>query len=480
MARIDRRTFVGRMAGGAALAAGGTRVAATQEPPSAETSAAAIPHGAAMSNLVFGDIPNFCAHEHWGSISSIGHVDEGFRADAEVGAMPTRRTGVWDIVLDPYFGGWLASAGCDWDGMAKAAGAPDFRAWWEQSPEAALRAMQPHLERQVLTGGFQCIRRGVLFLHEADIATFDMDTWKRADASLAARYSDVFGWYRDAMQRARFSGLVRPVHPEFYRREAGAAAAAAERAFTRTILRIDSFLDFWREVHPRRDALAGMAGVDPADGASWRDFIARVFDWSATAGNTGIKQLQAYSRPLDFAVRAQREVKWRGDLTPDEARVFQDWVMHECCKQAHERGWPHQVHVGTHNLDKSGPLPLETLARRYPKMNLVLLHCWPFLDESGWLAKHLPNLYLETCWQVILNPRFYREALDRWLNYAPAHKIMSCHDATSVEMAAGSSLFVREILAEALERCGAGAAICHQIARGILNDNATQLYGARS
>lgn len=474
---MNRREFLGASVAGSAVtasAAAPPRVAQLSE----GTGAAAIQGKTAQSSLALDDIPNFCAHEHWGSIPSIGHVDEGFRADVEAGAAPRRRTGIWDIVLDPYFGGWLAAAGCDWEGLAKSAGAADFRAWWEQSPEAALLAMQPHIERQVLTGAFQCIRRGVLLLHRADIGEFGVDAWQQADASIAARYGGMFGWYRDAMKQARFSGLVRPVHPEFFRRESEVATAAAEREFTRTILRIDPFLDFWRDVHSRRDALAEMAGVDPVDGASWREFLNRVFDWGKVAGNTGIKQLQAYSRSLDFAAPPQSEVKWRGALSPDEVRAFQDWVVHECCKQAHERGWPHQVHVGTHNLKESGPLPLEALARRYPKMNLVLLHCWPFLEESGWLAKHVPNVYVETCWQVILNPRFYRDALERWLNYVPAHKIMSCHDATSIEMAAGSSLFVRETLAASLDACGiaSDAALRRQIASSILNDNAVRLY----
>src|SRR5215470_3504028 len=39
-------------------------------------------------------LPNFCAHEHWGSIDSIGVVAEGFRADVERGATPRTKTGL--------------------------------------------------------------------------------------------------------------------------------------------------------------------------------------------------------------------------------------------------------------------------------------------------------------------------------------------------------------------------------------------------
>jgi len=44
--------------------------------------------------------------------------------------VPTRAVSVWDLVLDPYLGGWIAATGIHWDQLAKAGGAADFRAWW--------------------------------------------------------------------------------------------------------------------------------------------------------------------------------------------------------------------------------------------------------------------------------------------------------------------------------------------------------------
>lgn len=71
----------------------------------------AVTAAAASANLQFSDLPNFCGHEHWGSIDSIGTTPEGFRADVEPGALPTTRTGFMDLVLEPYFRGWLAGGG---------------------------------------------------------------------------------------------------------------------------------------------------------------------------------------------------------------------------------------------------------------------------------------------------------------------------------------------------------------------------------
>ena len=48
---------------------------------------------------------------------------------------------------------------------------------------------------------------------------------------MAKRYEQIFAWYVEAMGRAHFTELIRPVHPEFYfRRESAEAAAALAEA----------------------------------------------------------------------------------------------------------------------------------------------------------------------------------------------------------------------------------------------------------
>lgn len=469
---MNRRDFIRRTAGGTAIA----WPMATAG--NAETSPTPTQNGTADA-VDLRETPIFCAHEHWGSINAMGMAEEGFRADTEAGALPSRTTSVWDVVLDPYFGGFLHTAGADPQALAQQAGAKDFLAWWQRAPETVLQALRPHLEAQALTGAFQCIRRGIHCLHGADIATFDLAQWQKADAAVANAYTDMHAWYARAMKQAHFSELIRPVHPEFYARTASEAAARLERSFTHTILRIDPLLHLEAEHCPRRNGLAKLGGVDPHDAASWRAFIARICDLAAAQGVTGIKQLQAYSRPLNFEQHPETAIKWRGALTQGELIVLQDWIVNECCKQAHERGWAHQIHVGTHNLGQSSPVPLEAMAKRYPRMNLVLLHCWPFISESGWLAKQYPNVHIDACWQLVLNPAFFRRSLAEWLGYVPARKLMCSQDATSVEMAVGSSLFVREILGEGLRAHGAGlvdTAALMGLARDILHNNAVRVY----
>lgn len=467
MSHLDRRGFMAQAAGGMAIAAALTPQTANS---GEESSMHELKH-----------LPNFCAHEHWGSINSIGMSPEGFRADTEAGAIPSRRTGIWDLVLDPYLGGWIASTGFDTKNTAKEAGASDFESWWHEDPYKAFQAIHPELKKQQSSGVFQCIRTGVLLLHDRDLGTLELEDWKRADEAVAGKYKDPFSWYRTAMDKAHLSELIRPVHPIFYFNQPNQDLAKEELEFTHSILRIDPLLKMWTTESAARDSLAQVVGTDPTDAASWREFIGCLFDLAQKGGNTGIKQAQAYSRSLQFDLHPDSAVTWRGDLNKEQARIFGDWVVHECCQQAHERGWPHQIHVGTHNLDESSPLPLEALARRYPKMKVVMLHCWPFIAEAGWLAKHVSNIYIDTCWQPVLNPQFLRDSFYTWLNYVPAHKIMCSQDSTSIEMAVGSSLLTRQILVDALQSCCArflpDMDSLIEIAAAFLQNNAVKLYG---
>lgn len=414
--------------------------------------------------------PNFCSHEHWGSIESIGTFPGGFRCDIEQGAQPKRATTLYDLVIDPYLRGVLLSSGTDRTSLA--------RDGWSISP-----SLRSTLREHQFNGIYQCTRRGILALYGSDISNLDAASGSRLDNGIESNYKAPFAWYRKAMSTAHFSELIRPVHPEFYRQQES-PASAREEAFTRTVMRIDPFLDFWTLPPERRKRFAELSGIEPRDATSWRTFLAYWFDQAQQNRAVGIKQLQAYRRDLDFQPRSGNDIdQWSEPSSPDARRKLQDWIAHECCKQAHDRGWAHQVHVGTHNLPNSSPMPLAPLARRYARMKIVMIHCWPFLDEAGTLARQNPNIYIDTCWQPILNPAFFRTAIEQWWNYVPSDKITCGHDATTVEMAVGSSLFTREILSDAVTQQKARLGLPEQelvrAAKNMLHGNAARIYGFR-
>ena len=74
------------------------------------------------ARLAFGidTLPMYCAHEHWGSISSIGGgylpFYDGFYSDVYAGAEPDTSVSIWDLVADPYAGGLFYGDGFDING----------------------------------------------------------------------------------------------------------------------------------------------------------------------------------------------------------------------------------------------------------------------------------------------------------------------------------------------------------------------------
>ena len=416
-------------------------------------------------------IPNFCTHEHWGSVSSIGYTPGMFEADTIAGALPEYPTSLFHLLVDPYMSGNLHGAGKD--------SAVDLDELAKESPAEAVKMLVPLLEENKLTGTFLTTRLGIEYLYGCHLDLEDLSMMEALNESIAANYSSLFDWYENAMQKVGFTGLIRPVHPEFYF-TIDNEDARHELGFTRTVMRIDPLLSFWEDSE-RKEKLFEKVRGEARDTASWRVFLEKLITIAREQGCLGIKQLQAYMRHLDFEKPEDGTVKFCGNLTKNEQIIFQNWVVNECSKLANELNWPHQVHVGTHNLQESNPLPLQKLARNYPKQKIVQLHCWPYQREAGHLAKSYPNVYIDTCWQVVLNPDFLRESLVQWLHYVPLSKITMGNDSTSIEMAAGSSLISRTILMESLDSHFSAWYIGEQnkmdIVHDFMHNNAVDVYG---
>lgn len=433
---------------------------------------------------LFLDIPVYCSHEHWGSINSIGQFPGGFNADLRPGARPLRKTTLLDLLADPYMSGSLIGYG--FNPYSK-----EFGALNQNLPELALKdpvqaweILSEPLKNFHLKGTYQSLRLGVKLAYGYDIHSFDRDLFLQANAQVAENYNEMYDWYKKLMIKASLANLIRPVHPEFYMGDHKFSSAIEESDFTSTVLRIDSFMDFWQPEQLRRNQLVQETGIDPVNAGSWRSFLEKIFTKAKDNGCVGIKQLQAYMRSLNFDKPADESIEFRGKLSKEETSRFQNWVIHECCRLANDLEWPHQVHVGTHNHPHSNPLPLETIARLYPAQKIVMLHCWPYIEEAGYLAQAYPNVYMDTCWQIILNPAFLKRSLETWLAYIPLNKITMSNDSTSVEMAAGASMISRKILAEVLSDQKLSAGITNteiwEIAASLLHNNALDIYGTGS
>jgi len=141
---------------------------------------------------------------------------------------------------------------------------------------------------------------------------------------------------------------------------------------------------------------------------------------------------------------------------------------------------PVQVHIGFGDADlflpHADPGYLKPLIERFDATSFVLLHCYPFVREAGWLAHVYANVYFDLSLTI---PHVSRPAtaLAEALELAPISKLLYASDAsTTPELYLLAAVWWRDALAEVLpEALPAGAA--EDAAHMILRENARGLYG---
>jgi hypothetical protein len=140
---------------------------------------------------------------------------------------------------------------------------------------------------------------------------------------------------------------------------------------------------------------------------------------------------------------------------------------------------PIQVHTGFGDSDlllpAARPGLLKPLIERFRDTTFVLLHCYPFVREAGWLAHVYANVFFDLSLTI---PHVSRPAtaLAEALELAPVSKLLYASDAARApELYLLASVWWRDALAEVLTAALPAAAV-EDAARMILRKNALELY----
>ena len=140
---------------------------------------------------------------------------------------------------------------------------------------------------------------------------------------------------------------------------------------------------------------------------------------------------------------------------------------------------PVQVHTGFGDSDlllpTARPGLLKPLIERFRETTWVLLHCYPFVREAGWLAHVYGNVFFDVSLTI---PHVARpaEALYEALELAPVSKLLYASDASGTpELYLLAARWWREALGEVLPALlpADDAAVA---ARMILRENARAVY----
>jgi hypothetical protein len=147
--------------------------------------------------------------------------------------------------------------------------------------------------------------------------------------------------------------------------------------------------------------------------------------------------------------------------------------------EATEDPLPVQVHCGFGDSDlhlaRSDPSYLKPLIERFRETAFVLLHCYPFVREAGWLAHVYGNVWFDVSLTI---PHVARpaEVLREALELAPASKLLYASDAARTpELYYLAAKWWREALAEVLDEA-LPEDEAERDGRAILRENALALY----
>jgi len=140
---------------------------------------------------------------------------------------------------------------------------------------------------------------------------------------------------------------------------------------------------------------------------------------------------------------------------------------------------PVQVHCGFGDSDLLLPLSdpswLKPVFERFETTQFVLLHCYPFVREAGWLAHVYANVHFDlslTLPYVARSEEMVRQALE----LAPVSKLLYASDAARApELYYIAAKRWREALAQVLPEL-LPAAQAEEAGRAILRENALALY----
>jgi predicted TIM-barrel fold metal-dependent hydrolase len=183
----------------------------------------------------------------------------------------------------------------------------------------------------------------------------------------------------------------------------------------------------------RLEQVAEHAAAAPGDYAdTFREILIRRAD-SAVA----TKSVLAYRGGFDgdLSQPSPREVaeaatRWRdaGGMRLTD-RVLLRFGVHEALRL----GKPLQFHVGFGDRDcdlhRTNPMLLLDLLRHSGATPIVLLHCYPYEREAGYLAQAFNNVYLDTGLSINYLGARAEDFIARTLELAPFRKILYSSDA---------------------------------------------------
>jgi len=289
--------------------------------------------------------------------------------------------------------------------------------------------------------------------------------WDALDRAVRQRYSERAAWHRDIFAR----GNVKTVFWCY-------GEPLVEGPF-RSVVSLGEFLGRTKGGIEDSDALAGAL-------AEWLDGQRRELDI------VSLKIGSVYRRDGLIAKRSRREAddalrSMSAQETLMSNAVVDDFLHDLAADACAERALVVQVHTGylagnsfENELRNTYAARMETFFARHPRTRFDVFHgSFPQWGEAVTLARHYPNIFLNTCWVPSTSESMAEAMLDAALDAVPVNKIMWGGDAHSPEMAFGILRLFQRVLKRALEKRAEPTRMRCDAVDWILFRSAAELYG---
>jgi uncharacterized protein len=198
-------------------------------------------------------------------------------------------------------------------------------------------------------------------------------------------------------------------------------------------------------------------------------------------GYVGLKTIAAYRSGLDVASPDTRGAAEALAARPPRlaAKPLVDLLLFDALEANASEPLPVQVHCGFGDPDlmlpRADPSHLKPVLERFETTPFVLLHCYPYVREAGWLAHVYANVFFDLSLTI---PHVSRpaEMVRQALELAPTSKLLYASDAARApELYPLAATWWREALAEVLAEA-LPARQAEEAGRRVLRENALALY----
>ncbi|WP_259606702.1 MULTISPECIES: amidohydrolase family protein [Microbacterium] len=215
----------------------------------------------------------------------------------------------------------------------------------------------------------------------------------------------------------------------------------------------------------RLERIAEELVLDGCDAAAFRTAYERMLD-ERLQHAIGVKSIAAYRIGLDFAPERPDAdevdtavATWLERIAAGApVRLDDPVIIRHLLWTAVDRASAIQFHIGYGDADvdlhRCSPLLLTQFLRltRETGARVMLLHCYPFHREAGYLAQVFPHVYFDVGLAINYTGSRSEEVIAETLELAPFHKILFSTDAFGVaELYHLGALLFRRGLEGALE-----------------------------